>query len=40
VVLLDMKRAQNAGIALARIRFPFPLLRAKVMDMDAEVNPS
>ncbi|KAJ1440629.1 hypothetical protein B484DRAFT_140080 [Ochromonadaceae sp. CCMP2298] len=31
-----MKRAQNAGIALARIRFPFPLLRAKVMDMDAE----
>ena len=36
VSLINMKRAQNAGIALARIRYPYPALRQKIMDMDGE----
>jgi hypothetical protein len=31
-----MKRAQNAGIALARIRFSYTDLRRKITDMDGE----
>ena len=34
VVLIDMKRAQNAGIALARIRFPYDEIRRKIETMD------
>ena len=34
VVLIDMKRAQNAGIALARIRFSHDEIRRKVTDLD------
>lgn len=36
VSLINMKRAQNAGIALARIRYPYETLRVKIMDMDGE----
>lgn len=34
VVLIDMKRAQNGGIALARIRFDFDELKRKIMNME------
>jgi hypothetical protein len=34
VVLIDMKRAQNGGIALARIRFSFVELKTKITNMD------
>jgi hypothetical protein len=36
VVLIDMKRAQNGGIALARIRFSFEDLKRKISNMDDE----
>jgi hypothetical protein len=36
VMLIDMKRAQNGGIALARIRFPFDELKRKIKNMDDE----
>jgi hypothetical protein len=36
IVLIDRKRAQNAGIALARIRFSPEDLKAKIMKMDDE----
>jgi hypothetical protein len=36
VVLIDMKRAQNGGIALARIRFSFDDLKRKIVNMDDE----
>jgi hypothetical protein len=36
VSLINMKRAQNAGIALARIRFSYTDLRRKINDMDGE----
>lgn len=34
VILIDMKRAQNGGIALARIKFKFEELRDKIKNMD------
>ena len=34
VVLIDPKRAQNAAISLARIRWPFQQLREKILQMD------
>jgi hypothetical protein len=34
VVLIDMKRAQNGSIALARIKFKFDDLKTKVLNMD------
>lgn len=36
VILINAKRAQNAGIALARIRYSFAELRQKILDMDGE----
>jgi hypothetical protein len=34
ICLIDMKRGQNAGIALARVKIPFIDLRAKISVMD------
>jgi hypothetical protein len=34
VVLIDMKRAQNGSIALARIKFPHNEMKSKVLNMD------
>jgi hypothetical protein len=36
VVLIDMKRAQNGGIALARIKFAFDELKEKIFHMSDE----
>lgn len=36
VNIINMKRAQNAGIALARIRFKYEDMREKIMNMDDE----
>lgn len=36
VVLIDMKRAQNGGIALARIKFSFDELKEKILNMSDE----
>jgi hypothetical protein len=36
VVLIDMKRAQNGGIALARIKFSFDELKEKILNMADE----
>jgi hypothetical protein len=33
-MLIDMKRNQNAGIALARIKLPFEEIRQKIFAMD------
>ncbi|CAM9254483.1 unnamed protein product, partial [Ectocarpus fasciculatus] len=35
VTLIDMKRGQNAGIALARIKLTFPALKERIRVMDA-----
>lgn len=33
IILVDMKRAQNGGIALARIKMPYPEVRNRIMCM-------
>ena len=33
IILVDMKRAQNGGIALARIKMPYPDVKNKIMNM-------